>query len=72
MKMDNGDIFELLHNGVLKFQGTEKDCRWKLLRSQEMSIQWATTKDGWEIKKHDPNELLFQNEDIKNTHTENA
>jgi hypothetical protein len=60
------DIFDLLHNGVVKFQGTEKECRWKLLRSQEMSIQWATTNDGWEIKKSEPNETLIQNEQLKN------
>jgi hypothetical protein len=44
------DFFELLHNGEVKFQGSEHDCRWKLLRTQPNSIQWATTKDGWEIR----------------------
>lgn len=60
------DIFELRHNGVLKFQGTEKECRWKLLRSQEKSIQWATTNDGWEIKNQEPDTLFIQNHDLKN------
>lgn len=59
--------FNLVHNGVVKFQGTEKECRWKLLRAQEKSIQWATTHDGWEIKQSDPNEISIQNNDIKNS-----
>lgn len=66
------DIFELVHNGVVKFQGTEKECRWKLLRSQEKSIQWATTNDGWEIKKSETSELLIQKENIKNAMCQNG
>ena len=47
------NLFELVHNGEVKFEGTEFDCRWKLLRIQPMSIQWATTNDGWEIRPCD-------------------
>ena len=66
------EIFELWHNDVLKFQGSEYDCRWKLLRSQPMSIEWATTKDGWQIKKRDFPKKSIQNIDIKNSNNENV
>jgi hypothetical protein len=66
------EIFELLHNGVSIFQGTEKEVKWKLLRSQEMSIQWATTHDGWEIKKVENGELLIQKTIKKNSTPKNG
>ena len=64
--------FNLVHNGVVKFQGTEKECCWKLLRAQEKSIQWATTHDGWEIKQSEPNEILIQKENKKNEVCQNG
>ena len=48
--MKKSNPYELVHNGEVKFKGTEFDCRWKLLRIQPMSIQWATTNDGWAIR----------------------
>lgn len=50
------NLFELVYKHEVQFQGTEFDCRWKLLRIQPNSIQWAITNDGWEIRPCDNSE----------------
>ena len=70
--MSSLEIFELLHHGVSVFQGTEKEVKWKLLRSQEKSIQWATTHDGWEIKKIENPNFVIKKPIKKNSPSENG